>query len=157
MAWETAISILDGDIDAAIGAPQLEGLPHHQRANATVECWAHHLEEEALRDVGALLVDGNELLVRVDRDQFGRCGWRMYLRAWARSAVTEYQPEAHAAAKLDGDCKERHRQGGDEALSPMALAMLADWGSASLTASLLSTAFRMRAPLNNGRLTFTRC
>jgi hypothetical protein len=32
----------------------------------------HDLEEEAFDDVGGLLVNGNELLGRVDRDQFGR-------------------------------------------------------------------------------------
>jgi hypothetical protein len=58
--------------DAAIRAPQLESLERYKRPDATIECRAHHLEEKPFDDVGGLLVDGDELLARIHRDQLGR-------------------------------------------------------------------------------------
>jgi hypothetical protein len=45
----------------AIGAPLLEGRPHHARLHPAAEPWPRVLEKEARDDVLGLFVDGVEI------------------------------------------------------------------------------------------------
>jgi hypothetical protein len=59
----------------------------------------------------------------------------MHFLAWARPGMTEDDPESDTATELDGNGKDRLRQGGDNVSVCADRLGHAVWGSESLTAS----------------------
>ena len=123
-------------------ATLLVGRPHRHGLDAVIEAGAHDLEEEPLDDLLASRRSLEARALHCGRSAPGplMAGTPAPLRVvcWARHARTPTR--SRRRSRLDGDGEERMRDGGDEVLSAsIALAILADCGSAAMVAVFTST------------------